>query len=131
MTNGVYATGGRDVEETGTSRVVIDKGIRVESINGPAETLVVGEGGIRCVYLGTNAVLSGFTLTNGHAGEGGGVWCESGGAVNNCVITGNSTIDYGGGGGAFGGTIYNCTFTGNSTRDTAAGRLGARSTTAS
>ena len=112
--NGIYATGGRAVTGTMTNRVAIDKAIRVEGVSGPAETLLVGDADIRCVYLGTNAVLSGFTLTNGHTrgfDRGGGVWCESGGVVTNCVLTGNSAEA---GGGAYGGTLYNCIVSGNS-----------------
>jgi hypothetical protein len=58
-------------------------------------------------------VLAGFTLTNGSAGFGGGVYCESANAVvTNCVLSGNSAWNEGGG--AYGGTLNNCTLTGNS-----------------
>jgi hypothetical protein len=127
VTNGLYATGGRVVHGTMTNRVVIDKALTVRSVNGPQATLIEGraagiatngDGAIRCVYLGTNAVLSGFTLTNGHtrtAGEyaeqcGGGVWCS--GVLTNCTLTGNSALYEGGG--AYGGTLNNCVLTGNS-----------------
>jgi hypothetical protein len=63
----------------------------------------------RRLYLATNAVMEGFTLTNGAAVNGGGVSCESISAVlSNCVLTGNS------GGGASGGTLNNCTLSGTS-----------------
>jgi len=64
----------------------------------------------------------GFTLTNGASldsgdayGErsGGGVWCASASALlSNCVLSGNSAIDFGGG--AYQGTLNNCTLAGNS-----------------
>ena len=70
---------------------------------------------MRCLYLTNNAVLAGFTLTNGYAWAGGGVYCESTNAVlTNCMVIGNGRYRYGFGGGAFGGTLNNCTLTGNS-----------------
>jgi len=84
-------------------------------------TTIVGGTQMRCVYVGSNATLSGFTITNGQTKSygdvikeqsGGGVWCETSGVVSNCIISGN-WAGYGGGGGAYGGTFYNCTFTNN------------------
>jgi len=127
VTNGVYATGGRAVSGALTNRVAIDKAITVESVNGPAVTVILGaaapgggngDGAVRCGYVGTNAVLSGFTLTNGHTrvvyGEnfGGGAWCEDSGVVTNCVLTSNSAASHGGG--ARGGILDHCTLSGNS-----------------
>lgn len=160
---GVYATGGRAVVGTMTNRVAIAKAITVESLMGPELTVIEGapapgssdtngngDGAIRCVYLGTNAVLSGFTLTKGHTKaelvysyemNGGGVWCEDAATLTNCIITGNSA-SYGGGGvfqgtlynsglvsnsvnvaggGAFDSTLYNCTLTGNSASEAGGG----------
>jgi hypothetical protein len=135
VSNGVYQTGGRAVYGGETNRVVVNKPVIVQSVNGPATTTIVGLGNpsnagfgnlffdMRCVYLTNGAVLSGFTLTNGstlnNSGDifreqsGGGVWCEGNSAiVSNCVITENIANYYGGG--AFGGTFFNCTFVSNS-----------------
>jgi hypothetical protein len=130
VTNGLYAAGGRAVYGSMTNRVAIDKAVAVRSVDGPLVTLIQGQaapgttngdGAIRCVYLGTNAVLSGFTLTNGHtrtAGDyykehgGGGAWCESSGMLINCTLSGNSA-DYHGGG-AYSGRLITCTLSGNS-----------------
>jgi hypothetical protein len=132
VTNGVYATGGRAVVGAMTNRVAIDKPITVQSVNGPSLTRIVGQGAggtgtntgdgaIRCAYVGINAVLSGFTLTNGHtraSGEtyrewnGGGAWCEASGVLTNCILAGNSA--YYVGGGTVNGILNNCTLSGNS-----------------
>ena len=138
VTNGLYNTGGRTV---GTNllqnRVAIERAIRLESVKGPPVTIIEGarapagdesgngDGAVRCIYLGlTNAVVSGFTLTNGHTmitdhwpdGFGGGVNIAAhfpgpDGMLTNCMLSGNSAY---GGGGAYGGILYNCTLTGNS-----------------
>jgi hypothetical protein len=116
VTNGVYA-GGNWVDPYGDfDCVVVDKPLLLSSVNGPDVTVIDGGGWPRCVYLTNNAVIVGFTLTNGRAvyGNGGGVYCEDTSCVlTNCVLTGN-TADYGGyGGGAYGGTLNNCTLARN------------------
>ena len=126
VSNGIYATGGRVVYGALSNRVAITKPVTVRSVNGSAMTIIQGAGpmgdnAVRCAHVGTNAVLSGFTLTKGatrssgdsdRERDGGGVWCESSGVLSNCVLIGNSA--YSGGGGAHYGTLYNCTLTGNS-----------------
>jgi PKD repeat protein len=127
VTNGVYQVGGRVAFGSMTNRVLINKPITVQSANGPGVTVIRGRPilddlAVRCVYLTNNAILAGFTLTNGAtrvAGDatrencGGGVWCESASAiVSNCVLTANSAAFQGGG--IYGGTIVNSTLTSNS-----------------
>jgi len=107
VTDGVYQAG--MVEADGLNRVAVTN-VVLQSVNGPEATIidgaeVDGAEGVRCVYLGANAVLSGFTVRNG---AGGGVLAASSGIVTNCVVTSN------GGGGVSGGTLYNCTLSGNS-----------------
>ena len=110
VTNGVYASGGRAVNGMSNRGAVTRSGITVQSVNGPEQAIIQGwqvpgttngPGAIRCVYLAGNAVLSGFTLTNGatvSSQDGGGVWSSSDAAVvTNCVITGNSASRCGGG----------------------------------
>jgi hypothetical protein len=141
VTNGVYSGGSRDVISsrgddgwvmTNSTRVVVTNSIRLESVNGPLLTTIMGSklrnevgrvtNGIRCAFLGTNAVVSGFTLTSGFAESGGGVW---GGVLNNCTLTDNDAWS---GGGAYGGRLYSCTVTGNSASGQGgAGRILARS----
>ncbi len=113
VSNGVYITGSRMIWGA-PARVVVTKAVTVQSVNGPAATAIDGAGLMSCAYLTNGVLMTGFTLTNGAFGEGagGGVWCDSAGAVvSNCVLTGNSA-NYGGG--AYQGTLNNCTLTGNS-----------------
>src|ERR1044071_1226847 len=101
VTNGTYAS------------VTVSNYITLRSVNGPQFTFINGRKLSGCAYLADEAIISGFTLTNGLAGNGGGVYCENPYAVvSNCVIVGNSAISYGGG--AVGGTLNNCTLMGNS-----------------
>jgi hypothetical protein len=132
VTNGVYAAGGRVVYGSLTNRVVIDKAVTVQSVNGPEVTaieggqvpgIINGDSAVRCVYLTNNAALIGFTLTNGatrsmsvgdsiREKSGGGIFCENGsGLVSNCVIVGNSCYWYGAG--AYGGSYDHCQFFSN------------------
>jgi hypothetical protein len=133
VTNGVYAHGGRT--EGGyslTNRVVVDKPVTVQSVNGPAVTIIqgyqvpgsiTGDGAVRCVFLANGATLSGFTLTNGATRgasgnakteqPGGGIYCVSSlSVISNCVLLGN-TAHLGGGGVAY-GSLYNCVIQNNS-----------------
>jgi hypothetical protein len=130
VSNGVYNTGG--ITNAGgypssdaalTNRVMIFKAITVRSANNdPIHTVIVGAGpkgpaAVRCVYMIANSSLIGFTLTNGAtlSSTGLGNFDRVGGGVcsstisliiSNCVITGNSAGDSGGG--AYCGTLYNC-----------------------
>jgi hypothetical protein len=132
VTNGLYATGGR-VAFSGllTNRVALDKRVTLRSVNGPAFTLIQGwqvpgatngDAAVRCVYLDSQATLIGFTLTNGatrsrNSGtsvddSGGGAWCDSTHPlITNCLLTGNSAVNEGGG--VYGGTLVECVVSGN------------------
>ena len=142
VTNGVYATGGRVVYGTLTNRVVINKAVTVQSVNGPAVTIINGYrvpststayiNDVRCVYMTNNAVMNGFTITNGAALStftsgstnyarsilsGGGVFCENTNSIlTNCVLVGNlcvSTFSAAGGGAVCQGTLFNCILSNN------------------
>jgi hypothetical protein len=121
VTNGIYSTGDRWWSAT-FNRVVVDKSLRLRSVNGPSVTIIDGGQSDRCVYLTNGASLCGFTLTNGSAQWGGGVFCEStNAAISQCVVSGNSAFyDWATppaqGGGVFGGTLSNCTLSGNTAK---------------
>ena len=70
VTNGIYATGGKIMAGDLSNRVALDKPLTVQSLNGPAFTVIQGAGvngpsGVRCAWLTNGAVLSGFTLQRG------------------------------------------------------------------
>jgi PKD repeat protein len=126
VNDGIYESGGRVVYGALTNRVALTNAITVQSVNGPDVTAINGSGppgatAVRCAFVGHNAVLSGFTLAQGSTLSdsdvdaetcGGGAWCETNGAVVNCVIAGNSAFRFGGG--AAHGLLSGCTISGNS-----------------
>lgn len=117
VTNGTYATGGRAQDGVITNRVLVNKPLNLNSVNGPQFTVIDGGSAFRCAYLANGADLTGFTLTNGVADYGGGVWCDLVATViSNCVIMANS------GGGAYQGTFNSCTLR-NNTGDGADGSV--------
>ena len=121
VSNGLYATGARLVDGSLTSnRVVVPVGVQLEGTGGPDVTIIEGAGGdvytnpaaVRCVFLGSNALLTGFTLRGGStlpsdAAGGGGAWCADPSAViSNCVVTSNwAKGSSARGGGVRGGTV--------------------------
>jgi parallel beta-helix repeat protein len=113
---GVYEVGGRN-----GNRVAVTKPITLLSLHGAESTLINGGSAGRCAYLTNDAILFGFTLTNGVTDCGGGVLAETNGMIINCTITANSA---GYGGGSYGGTLYNCTITGNWGGDFGGGSYG-------
>ncbi len=115
VTNGVYDTGGRPAPGAVLSnRVTVSLPVTIESVNGPDHTVIVGSsvdglcgtGAVRGVYLSSNAVLSGFTISNGFtevSGDlwldrsGGGVFIDGEGTVTNCTLTSCEAEFVGGG----------------------------------
>ena len=132
VSNGVYATGGRTVAGSLlTNRAAIDRPITVRSMNGPEVTIIQGSGTnsggyARCAYVGTQAALSGFTLTNGVANlsgtnrYGGGVFITSG-TVEDCHISGNYAWRGAGVYIAGDGLLSHCRVVANSAGDTGGG----------
>ncbi len=114
---GDFVLVGRGVYRNGSAfaagaenRVALNKTpLTVSSVEGPARTIILAEGG-RGAFVGSGALLSGFTITNGFAPLGGGVWCDGSGTVSKCIVTGNQAMN---GGGVYGGTLWRCTLSQN------------------
>jgi parallel beta-helix repeat protein len=110
---GTYDRGGRQ-NERGFSRVLLDKGVVLESVDGPEQTIIWGfrEGSPQAtrgvLMTHSNAVLRGFTIQNGRAlfglnaehAHGGGVLVVAGLLVEDCIIRDNTALPWGSGGGA-------------------------------
>jgi hypothetical protein len=124
VTNGLYATGGRTAgTDPTTNRVALDKPLTLRSVNGADVTIIQGyqvpgttngDAAIRCVYVTSNTLVTGFTLTNGATrifGYGGGVYNSEwpGALLRKCKILGNAADQEGGG--SYGGACIDCLFT--------------------
>ena len=103
-----------------TGQLTINKGMLVRSWKDGAldrtNTKIVAGTGFRCVELNhADAVLCGFTLTNGSLTyQGAGVCINTGGGtVSNCIITGNSVKYDGGGVYQLAGLVADCVISGN------------------
>ncbi len=157
VADGTYDQGGTAVNGGLTNRIAIRKVLQVVSENGPSNTWILGQGpcgeaAVRCVYLGSGASLSGFTLANGHTRStgdedrdqsGGGAWLENGGILENCIVRDNAAALLGGGvkggevwnstlcnntavsgGGSFNARLFRCVVAGNTALDLGGGACG-------
>ena len=132
--DGTYANGGTVLFGSETNRVALTNAITLTSAGGPQAAKIVGGTQMRCVYVGTNSTLIGFTLTNGHARtsgdltneqSGAGIWSEISGTISNCIVIGNSSTGPGGwGGGIFRGAVYNSMLLSNNAALGGGGALG-------
>ena len=98
VTNGVYAP-----------FTSLNRRVAIRSVNGAADTLILGGAGQRCATLGSEAghfetTLSGFTLAYGSTLENGGGALH--GTLENCALWANVAMNNGGG--AHGGVLRNC-----------------------
>jgi hypothetical protein len=124
---GVYTNGGAAAGSSLTNRVVVPNGVALRSIAGATDTIIEGvnpssSNAVRCVKLGFDASLEGFTIRGGgtrsylqdiyKAQSGGGVSCEDGAEVIDCIIINNEAYNYGGG--VSGGTVRRSVISGNS-----------------
>ncbi len=139
VSSGIYLRGGGVVYGSESNRVALTKPITLLGLYGAQSTVIVGNTlgtSTRCAYVGSNAVLYGFSLVDGTtttSGDqikeesGGGAWCETSGVISNCVF-GGASFPYANnespgdsctaqweGGAVYGGTIYNSLMGNNST----------------
>jgi len=118
--DGMYTgEGNRDIDFKG-------KAVTVRSVNGPYSCIIDCRSEGRGFYFHSgedaNSVLDGFTITNGCAYEGGGIYCNSASPiVTNCIFSSNVAKGVNGSGGAinfYGGyitpVVKNCLFADNS-----------------
>jgi predicted outer membrane repeat protein len=85
-----------------TNLDLMGKAISVKSENGPEKCIIDGQGSSKGFYFrnneGAQTVVSGFTIRNGYAPLGGGIYCVGASpTISNCKITQN-TAGFGGGG---------------------------------
>ena len=88
-----------------------------------------GSNAVRCVYMSGDAMLIGFTVTNGATlvpppmvdpllpndnHNGGGIFVYNSGTVSNCIIAGNLAGAFGAG--IYKGAVYDCEIVGNMAR---------------
>jgi len=88
--NGIYSgAGNRDLSFLG-------KGLTVRSLNGAEQTIVdcetAGRGFSFHAAEPPEAVLSGFTIRNGHAANGGAIFCSARPTIEHCVIVSNQVL---------------------------------------
>ena len=117
---------------TCTNRIVLARGVTLESTDGAEKTIIVGQaspnpvmygcgpGAIRCAYLYANAKIKGFTLTGGRTQQtakstgdyGGAVACKinGGSAIYDCIVTNNAGTRAGA---MFAGEAFRCRFANN------------------
>jgi len=91
VTNGSYLL---------TGQLNITNPVTLRSVAGAPWTTIDGNGVTRCVYLSaSNALIDGFRVTGGYAAgaDGGGIYIDSGGTVQDCTVISNQATYRGGG----------------------------------
>jgi len=83
--------------------ITISSAIVLSSVNGASATVLDGQQNVQCISItGAGAIVNGFTVQNGRARTGGGVYCSNA-TIENCTVinniaTGNDNGDGQGGG---------------------------------
>jgi hypothetical protein len=88
-----------------TSPVTISSAIVLSSVNGASATILDGQQRVRCVFVAdAGAIVNGFTVQNGRARTGAGIYCING-TIENCTVVNNIATGNNSGDG-LGGGIY-------------------------
>jgi hypothetical protein len=88
-----------------TSPITISKAIVLSSVNGASATVLDGQQSVRCVSItDAGAIVNGFTVENGRARTGAGIYCING-TIENCTVLNNIATGNDSGNG-LGGGIY-------------------------
>jgi parallel beta-helix repeat protein len=96
-----------------SSRVIVEKGVHIQSVNGAGATILQGDSTDRCLHVShSQALIEGLTVTGGSATDGGGISVGLG-IVKDCVITGNAAVRGGGILCGAGGEVWNSTISEN------------------
>src|SRR5215469_14940741 len=72
---GAYTSPGSLAPDGTLTAVDVTNAITIQSVDGESGTVINGSNAMRCVYLASGASLYGFTLTDGNAPLGGGIYC--------------------------------------------------------
>jgi len=110
ITNGTYYL---------TWEIQVTNNIKVESVNGPENTIVDGNNVHRCFFLNNYfPTIAGLTITNGNPpgsqAWGGGIYCFNGGTITNCIVINNHAYNAAGIYCRYGtSTVVNCKISGN------------------
>jgi predicted outer membrane repeat protein len=106
LSDGAVTNNDTIVVKAGTYPERIDflgKSLSLRSLDGPEVTIINGgQAGSVVTFAGgegPNAVLKGFTITNGRATNGGGIYCVNGSSptIEGNIISGNTATSRGGG----------------------------------
>ena len=136
---GVYGVGSTTNGE-GRSRVTVDKAVSIRGATNREDVVILGSRGnsntqVRCVWLGSNAILANVTLADGGAQNhpewmprGGGLYMRDGARADHCVIRNCIAEDGGGVAGPASSLLSNCWVEANTADHRGGGVLQAGST---
>jgi hypothetical protein len=98
VNDGVYAL---------NNPITISSAIVLSSVNGASATVLDGQQSVRCVSItDAGAIVNGFTVKNGRARTGGGIYCSDG-TIENCIVVNNIATGNDNGDGQGGGIYVN------------------------